>query len=337
MTQILTANIGSYPRIGESKDQQRHRRGMSHFLNKDISAHALRDVEQSVIQEVVQEQVQAGMDEITDGLIHWQDPISHLCSKMTGFKITGIKRYFDTNFYFRLPVITSKPKKKTPFLVDEFLYVRGLSTKNVRMVLPGPLTLALHTESTIKPFDKLAARIQFFTDVLADEISALVSKGASSIQIDEPSLLLYPAEFKWFEKAVTQFIKSVKPARLNLAFYFNSPLALLPQLLTLPVDSLNLDLTLDGKKIFEKLIQGNPAKDIGLGCVNARNTRMEAIDPLLNLINNWLDKATSDRCYLTPSCGLEFLPREQAFAKLKLLAKLKQELQNNTVRAESVG
>src|SRR5204863_694217 len=98
MMRLLTANIGSYPRIGEHKDHERHRRGMTHFLNKDISAHAFRDVEQSVIHEAINEQIEAGLDEITDGLISWQDPISHFCAKMNGFKITGLARYFDTNF-----------------------------------------------------------------------------------------------------------------------------------------------------------------------------------------------------------------------------------------------
>src|SRR5688572_23029935 len=112
MIQLRTASIGSYPRIGEEKDQQRHRRALTHFQNKEISAHALRDVEQSVIQEVVREQISAGLDEVTHGLITWQDPISHFCGNLGGVKIGGLTRFFDTNFYYRLPEITAKPKFK---------------------------------------------------------------------------------------------------------------------------------------------------------------------------------------------------------------------------------
>jgi methionine synthase II (cobalamin-independent) len=84
MTQILAANTGGFPRIGENKDEQRYRRGMTHWLKKEISAHAFRDVEQSVIQEVIREQIDAGLDEITDGLIGWPDPISFFCQNISG-------------------------------------------------------------------------------------------------------------------------------------------------------------------------------------------------------------------------------------------------------------
>jgi hypothetical protein len=72
MPELRTAHIGSYPRIGESKDQQRYRRGYGHFERKEISAHAFRDVEQSVIHELILEQIAAGVDEVTDALLQQQ-------------------------------------------------------------------------------------------------------------------------------------------------------------------------------------------------------------------------------------------------------------------------
>ena len=309
---------------------------MAHFLNKDISAHGFRDVVQSVIHEVIYEQVQFGLDEITDGLISWQDPISHFCAKMAGFKITGLRRYFDTNFYYRLPQITSKPKRREPLLLDEFLYAQGVAGKPLRVVLTGPVTLATHSEGLIKPYDKFSARFDFFKEILADEISTLSSKGASLIQIDEPALLQHPEYFEPLKKALDTFSQKAKPSRLILAVFFSSAFPLIDKLLTLPVDSLNLDLTIDGKKTFDKLLESKTKLAIGFGLFSSRNTRMEAMDPIINQMTQWIEKSEAESCYLTPSSGLEFLPREHVGAKLKLLGRIKQEIQKNLPQSVSL-
>lgn len=321
----LTAHIGSYPRIGEHKDQQRHRRGLAHFLNKDISAHAFRDVEQSVVHEVILEQSGCGLDEVTDGLIAWQDPISHQCGKIPGIKLTSLKRYFDTNFYYRLPVL-SKPKGKIFPVTDEFRYAQTLVPKPVRAVLTGPLTLATHSEGDSKSFSKPAQRMKFFTELVADQVSDLAGHGAKVIQIDEPSLLQVPQEFPAVQKALQLFKSKSRSARLVLAVYFGSPLALLDKLLSLPIDSLNIDLDKETKPIFEKLNKSSSKMIIGFGCVNSRATKLEPIDPILNLLKTWRDQTKSPQYYLTPTTGLEYLPRDHAYAKLKLLVKIREEL-----------
>ena len=207
MTQLLLASIGSYPRIGENKDQQRHRRAVAFFQNKEISAHAFRDVEQSVIQEIVREQIEAGLDEVTDGLVSWIDPISHLCSKLSGFEMTGLSRYFDSNFYYRVPMIVSKPKRKGPLLLPEYQFAQGISNKPVRVVITGPLTLACHTTSQVPSFNSLASRVAFFSEIIANEIANLADNGASLIQIDEPVITTSPELFPLLKKGMETISK----------------------------------------------------------------------------------------------------------------------------------
>jgi methionine synthase II (cobalamin-independent) len=42
-----------------------------------------------------------------------------------------------------------------------------------------------------------------------------------------------------------------------------------------------------------------------------------------------LPKIKDQRAYLGPSCGLEYLPRDRAFAKLELLSKIRAELEGH--------
>ena len=58
--------------------------------------------------------------------------------------------------------------------------------------------------------------------------------------------------------------------------------------------------------------------------IDARNTRLEDPTALARQVERLLLRLPGDLCYLTTSCGLEFLPRDRARAKLKLLVQVGQ-------------
>jgi len=63
-------------------------------------------------------------------------------------------------------------------------------------------------------------------------------------------------------------------------------------------------------------------KALGLGLVDARNTRLEVAAGVARQAERILAKVKGEACYLTTSCGLEFLPRDRARAKLGLLQQI---------------
>jgi methionine synthase II (cobalamin-independent) len=64
-------------------------------------------------------------------------------------------------------------------------------------------------------------------------------------------------------------------------------------------------------------------KELGLGLVDGRNTRIEDVKETTKVAAKILRKINAERAYLNPSCGLdEYLPREVAFEKLKNLVAI---------------
>ena len=55
------------------------------------------------------------------------------------------------------------------------------------------------------------------------------------------------------------------------------------------------------------------------GIVDARNIKMESEESLQKTLKQIAAKAPN--AYVSPSCGLEFLPHRDALAKIRLLAK----------------
>ena len=58
--------------------------------------------------------------------------------------------------------------------------------------------------------------------------------------------------------------------------------------------------------------------------MDARNTKMETVEQLERLVGQLSRSVSEDRLWLSPSTGLEFLPREAAQRKLERLAEVKE-------------
>nr|MBA2724855.1 5-methyltetrahydropteroyltriglutamate--homocysteine S-methyltransferase [Actinomycetota bacterium] len=68
------------------------------------------------------------------------------------------------------------------------------------------------------------------------------------------------------------------------------------------------------------LIRSAPAgKEIVAGVLDGRNTKLEDEAELCRLLEDLVGSVGADRLWAGPSCGLEYLPREKAQAKLRHL------------------
>jgi 5-methyltetrahydropteroyltriglutamate--homocysteine methyltransferase len=76
------------------------------------------------------------------------------------------------------------------------------------------------------------------------------------------------------------------------------------------------------------LVKDLPAdKELAAGIMDARNTKMETVDELVETIRAVSRHVSLDRLYVNPSAGLEFLPRATAQAKLARLVEGAQKAQ----------
>jgi len=91
---VILASTGSYPRIGDTAELQILRRTIAAADRGEKTAADLADAQDFMTRRAIEEQAGAGLDVVTDGLIRWYDPISHLAGKLSGVKINGLLRFF---------------------------------------------------------------------------------------------------------------------------------------------------------------------------------------------------------------------------------------------------
>jgi 5-methyltetrahydropteroyltriglutamate--homocysteine methyltransferase len=317
---MILANTGSYPRIGDAPETQRHRREYGRRERGEIQDAEWQAVEDAVTREVIAEQVTAGVELPTDGQIRWYDPISHLARPLANVTINGLLRSFDTNVYFRQPVVRGPIARQGPILRREYEVARAAAApRDVKPVLTGPYSLARGSilEGGYRNRHALALA---YAEVLAQEIADLAGAGARLIQVDEPYLLQHPEDADVVRETFAVLAAARGPARLACATYFGDALPVYDELMALPADVLGLDFTYS-PKLAARIAEAGTARTLALGLIDGRNTKLETAATVYPIFDRVLPRL-GETAYLNPSCGLEFLPRDRARAKLETMARL---------------
>jgi 5-methyltetrahydropteroyltriglutamate--homocysteine methyltransferase len=318
--ELILANTGSYPRIGDTPDQQRLRRAHAQREQGELTPEQFAKIQDDVTAEVVREQIAAGIELPTDGQIRWADGLSHLAANLNGASVNGLLRYFDTNTYFRQPVVSGRISRKAPLFAREYRHAAKVAGRPLKAVVTGPYTMA---RGTILQggYRSLHALSLAYAAVIGQEIAELAAAGAPVIQVDEPAILRHPSDLVVLGEALVVLARGKGTARLSLATYFGDVSPLYDEFQNAAVDILHVDLTYSAK-LARLIADRGSGKLLSLGLVDARNTRLETketVFPVLDLIARRLRGPV----HLAPSAGLEYLPRDRARAKLETMRRLR--------------
>ncbi len=313
---MKTTVVGSYPKIPDPPAPGRWRTSVEKLQRGEIAPAEMRRVEDEVTAEVLREQAEAGIEIPTDGQIRWEDGLTYFARGLTGFTINGLQRYFDTNVYYRQPVATGEVAWEAPISVEDYRFASAHSPRPVKPVVTGPFTLAVLSRDEF--YGNLDQLVMALAAALNSELRALAASGAPLVQVDEPGLLLRRDRWPLFRRAMDVLWDGISSTRA-LYTYFGHLEGLYPQVLDLPVDILGLDMVA-GARNWDLLRRSRATKALGLGILDARNTRMETPQEVAAACRRAAELVPAGSLYVGPSAGLEFLPRRVARRKLETLA-----------------
>jgi len=309
---MLTTVVGNYPKIPDRPRPPTLRSAIARFDRGEIAADELRRVEDEVTVEVIQEQAEAGVDIITDGQIRWEDDQTYLARRMEGFSINGLIRYFDTNTYYRQPVVEGPVRWGEPVVAGDYEFAAVQSPVPVKALVTGPYTLA--ALSANHHYSSLRELVLALAAELRNEVLALDRAGAPIIQVNEPAILQQKEDFPLFRQALETMMDGVR-TEAHLYTWFGDVDGLYPQILELPFAAIGLDFV-KGPANWGVIARQPFTKKLGLGIIDARNTRLESVDEIVSAVGRANAMLSGEMIYVNPSCGLEYVPREVAQAKL---------------------
>ena len=314
---MITTMVGNYPKISPDAKAPSLRAAISRFDESRITLEELKRVEEEVTKEVIQDQVDSGLDLVTDGQIRWDDGQTYIARGIKGFTVNGLIRYFDTNTYYRHPIPENRLQSNGAITVKDYEFAAANSARPVKAVITGPYSLA--RLSQLGCYEDLRSLVMDLVPILNREAKALQSAGASVIQFDEPSILKHKEDIDLFAEAIEGVTAGVT-ATTGVCTIFGDATGIHSRLFSLPVDIIGLDFVA-GPANYDLIGELPQEKKLGCGIVDARNTRLETVEDIAEAIKRVSGSVSLDRLYINPSCGLDFLPRPNARAKLTQLVE----------------
>ena len=312
---IRSANHSSFPKVGENPLDQQLRVAWRQRERGKVDDAEVARVTDEVTTICVAEQSRSFIDIVTDGMIGWEGPYSHLARHLQGLEPGGLFRWFDTNLYDYRVQVVGEIRRVAPFLVHDYEVAGAVAqNKTVKPVLPGPVTCArMARDRHYGSVEKLAAA---FADALAAEVAALSAAGARCFQLDEPLLCRHPDDVELVaDTSARVFEAAGEGATTILSTYFGDLAAIADRLDVLPGTHLGLE-ALEGSSNLDLLERLPEEKGVYLGLFDARTTRQEDAADVAARLEPYRGALTRRDVIVGPNAGLELLPRDQAFDKL---------------------
>ena len=309
--------VGNYPKISPDARAPSLRTAISRYDEGRITLDELKRVEEEVTQEVIQDQIDAGLDMVTDGLIRWDDGQTYLARGISGYTINGLIRYFDTNTYYRHPIPAQRLESNGHISVKDYEFAVANSERPVKAVITGPYTMG--RLSQLGCYEDLRSLVMDLASILNRELRALQEAGAPVIQLDEPSILKHKEDVDLFSEAIECAVDGITATKA-LYTYFGDATGIHRRLFDLPVDLVGLDFVM-GPANYDLVADLPSDKMLGCGIVDARNTKPETAEEIAGAIRRLTAAVPMDRLHINPSCGLDYLPRRNAREKLVRLVE----------------
>ncbi len=194
--------VGSWPRSSELLRAQRQKQRGA------ISAEDFERVADDAVLEVLRQQEDAGVDIVTDGEQRRDNFYSFVAEKLDVVRLmtlaemldvvedkAGFERILQTldvpAFAIKNPTCVGRIERRTPLALDEYLFLRRHTDRQIKIPLPGPylLTRAMWVkEATRAVYPTKEELAEDVVSILREEIRELRDAGADFIQLDEPVL-----------------------------------------------------------------------------------------------------------------------------------------------------
>lgn len=222
-------------------------------------------------------------------------------------------KWFDTNYHYIVPEFVADQSftLASTKAVDEYLEAKALGI-DTRPCLLGPVSYLLLGKSVDKSFDPLQI-LPRLLPVYQTVLQQLAAAGATSVQIDEPTLVLdlSAAAQTAFETAY-QALTAVAGPQLVLTSYFGSLGDNAALALRLPTAVLHVDLVRAAQQLGPLLAQWPTGKRLQLGVVDGRNVWRTDLDQALQLIDTAVAALGAEQIIVAPSCSFLFCPYDLA-------------------------
>jgi len=317
MTELVATTPGLYPLPDWAKDELSELKGhQKGDLIAGDEGPEIVDAYDRARAEVVDAQVDAGLDRVVEGQLRWDDMLAHPLTIHENVETGGIVRYYDNNNFYRDPRVQGE---LTPS-GDVAAELGAVGADDLQAVLPGPYSLA--DLATDEHYGDEAAFLDAVADFLAGEIDAFPSH--ETLFLLEPSLVESPPGDDADERASEAIdrVADATDADVVVHTYWGAvPEKTYAHLMDADIEAIGFDFVTETEDALYNINEYGTKDQIALGLVDGQNTLVESPATIRDRVE-WVDERTHtdfDRAYVTSNTELFYLPVNKFEDKLAAL------------------
>lgn len=338
---LLTTTIGAYPKPDYIPTPDWFREGIAGLLNPTEAYHKymanlpdnIEEILDRGTREVVNDQVNVGVDIPTDGEVRRENYIHYHCRHIDGIDFSDLTQKVSRQgaWVANLPTVTGPLKARNHFLPRDYRIAQAVTDRPVKITVPGPMTITDSIADVYYNNDKrLGAAL---AAALNEEILTLAEAGCSWIQVDEPVFARKPETaldygfenlercFKGVPDHVTRAVHMCcgYPDYLDQKNFQKADHMAYFQIADAIEDSSIRAISLEDAHHHNNLslLEHFKTTTVMLGVVAIAKSRIETVEEITDRLQAALNHIDADRLLAAPDCGLGFFNRELALAKLE--------------------
>ena len=282
----------------------------------DATALAIRDFER------------AGLDILTDGEIRRESYSNRFATALEGMDIDHPAMVVGrTGKENAVPRVVGPIRRTRPVEVDDLRFLRASTDRPVKITLPGPFTMS--RQAANEAYDDAADLALDLAAAVNEEIRDLFAAGADVVQIDEPWLQARAEEAREFAvAAIDRAVERIEgTTALHTCFGYAHVVAdkpsgypFLAELDACAVDQIAIESAQPGLDL--SILRELRHKTVILGVLDLSDAApVETAGEVAARIEAALEFIEPERLQVAPDCGMKYLPRDVAFAKLRALVE----------------
>jgi 5-methyltetrahydropteroyltriglutamate--homocysteine methyltransferase len=264
----------------------------------------------------------AGVDIVSDGEMRRESYSNRLANALGGVDRerpgSAISRSGRPDV---VPLVSGPIRRLAPVEVRDLTFLRAHATRKVKITLPGPFTMTQQAQNDYYPDEESLAMA--YAEAVNAEIKDLFAAGADVVQIDEPYMQARPELARRYGLgALNRALAGVTgTTAVHLCFGYayimkDKPAgySFLPELEHCLADQISIEAA--QPRLDLSILKGLPSKTIILGVLDLNDAAIESPATVAARIRAALEFVAPERLVIAPDCGMKYIARDVAFAKL---------------------
>ncbi|MFT3855496.1 MAG: cobalamin-independent methionine synthase II family protein [Ilumatobacteraceae bacterium] len=275
----------------------------------------------------IHDQEQVGIDIVTDGEIRRESYFNHFANSLDGVDRErvgeGVNRIGRRS---HVPLVNGPIRRGAPIELDAARFLRAATSRATKVTVPGPFTLSQLAQNDHYPDQRSLALA--YAGAINEELADLVAAGIDVVQLDEPYLQANAEAARGFAvEAIDRALDGIAATTIlhtcyGYAVYVSDKSGGYPFLAELAgcaADQIAVECAQPG--LDPVALAALAGKTIVLGVLDLSTPEVEPPDVIASRLRAALAIVPPEQLVAGPDCGMKFLPRAAANAKLAAMVE----------------